>query len=69
MENLCRAFLHALRATSSRKVRQRFRKAAVLGDKSGFTVELADGTQFYVGRQCCRYCARAEALVKLEGTT
>lgn len=63
--NTCRAFLTAALATAPAKARKRFARAAVLGDALGFTVELQDATQFYVGRQHCKYCARAEALLKL----
>lgn len=67
---MCRLWLKAVRATSPAKVRQQFRNAAVLGDgSSGFTVELADGTQYETGRSHCRYCARAEALAKLAGAS
>ena len=68
MSTLCRKWLTAVRATSSAKVRKQFRNAAVLGDgRTGYTVELADGTQLEIGRAHCAYCARAEALSKLAG--
>ena len=37
--------------------------AAVLGSKGiGYTIEFPDASQVYVGRQCCKYCARAKAI-------
>lgn len=62
----CRSWLSALRAQVSAPTRARFAKAAVLGSALGYTVELRDGEQIYVGRQHCAYCARAEALTKLD---
>jgi len=65
MSTICRSWLKAVNATASRATREVFRGSAVLGDKhSGFTVELRDGTQLYMGRECCRYCAKAEAVTK-----
>lgn len=63
--SVCRSWLTASLATAEPAARKRFAGAAVLGDALGFTVELQDATQFYVGRQHCKYCARAEALMKL----
>ena len=60
--SMCRTWLKAFRATASKTTRDAFKGSAVLGGAFGYTVELADSTQFYVGRQCCRYCARAEAM-------
>ena len=65
MSNLCRSWLTASRATAPHGVVLKMAGAAVLGDRWGYTVELRDGTQIYVGRACCKYCARAEALSKL----
>ena len=67
MSATCRSWLTACLSGAPPKVRQAFKGAAVLGDRfSGYTVELANSDQIYVGRTCCKYCARAEALVKLE---
>lgn len=67
---MCRAFLTAAYATAPLAVRKRFAKAAVLGSPGlGYTIELRSGTQIEVGKQHCRYCARADALMKLEGST
>lgn len=64
--SVCRSWLTASLATAEPAARKRFAGAAVLGDSSfGFVVELQDATQFDVGRQHCKYCARAEALMKL----
>lgn len=64
--NLCRSFLKAARGTSPRAVRLKYAGAAVLGDGSiGYIVELRDGTQIETGRAHCAYCARAEAIEKL----
>jgi hypothetical protein len=66
----CRSWLKAVYSTADNKVRRRFVGAAVLGDKySGYTIELHDGTQIHMGRTHCAYCARAEALCKLEPDT
>jgi hypothetical protein len=65
MSATCRAFYTAMRSTSQLRVLERFAGAAVLGDALGYTVELRDGEQIEVGRQCCKFCARTEALSKL----
>lgn len=66
MSATCRTFYTAMRATSQLRVLEKFAGAAVLGDGAiGYTVELMDGEQIEVGRQCCKYCARVEALSKL----
>jgi len=60
--SMCRSWLKAVRMTANAKTRAAMIGAAVLGDKaSGYTVELRDGSQIYVGRQDCAYCARAQA--------
>lgn len=65
MSDICRSWLKAVRATASARTLETFRGCAVLGDRfSGYTVELRDGTQIYMGREHCRYCARAEAISK-----
>lgn len=67
MANMCRNFLTAARdTTEDRALVARERKAAVLGDRYGYVVEFADGEQYDAGRQCCRYCARVQALIHLE---
>ena len=66
MSTICRPFLSAALASASPAVREAIRGAAVLGDGcTGYTVELRDGTQLEVGRTCCKYCARTEAVWKL----
>lgn len=57
----CRDWLAAVNATATAATRKAMTGAAVLGDSLGYTVELRDGAQVYVGRQCCKYCARSEA--------
>jgi hypothetical protein len=65
---VCRPFLSAALASASPAVREAITGAAVLGDNcTGYTVELRDGEQIEVGRACCKYCARTEALWKLAG--
>lgn len=59
--SICRTFLKATRITADAKTRAAMKGAAVLGDASGYTVELQDASQIYVGRTCCRYCARVKA--------
>lgn len=62
MDNTCRLFLKATRATADAKTRKAMMGAAVLGDaRTGFTVELRDASQIYVAREHCRYCARVQA--------
>lgn len=64
--SLCQNFLTAMRRTVGEAVASKERAAAVLGDDStGYTVELVDGTQYEVGRQHCKYCARTEALSQI----
>lgn len=66
MSGLCRTFLSAMLLNSSSAVRKAYAGAAVLGDPGlGYTVELRDGAQIHVGRTCCKYCARVEALSSL----
>jgi hypothetical protein len=63
-EPLCLAWLKAVRATALAEGRRTDRGAAVLGDGfGGYTVEFPDASQVYVGRVCCKYCARAEAII------
>jgi hypothetical protein len=62
--SMCTSWLKAVRMTASHTTVERFRGSAVLGDRhSGFVVELRDGQQIDVGRQCCRYCAKADAMM------
>jgi hypothetical protein len=61
---MCKAWLNAIKANASSETRKKFRGHAILGDSSGWTIELADGTQFEMGRQHCKLCALAQAMVK-----
>ena len=64
--SMCHAWLRAVRATAKQAGRPTDKGAAVLGDAGlGFIVELPDGEQIEVGRQHCKYCARAEAISQL----
>ena len=63
--SVCRTWLKAVRMNADAKTRAAMIGAAVLGDASGYTVELRDGSQIYVGRQDCAYCARAEAFSRV----
>jgi hypothetical protein len=66
MSATCRNFYSAMCAVTEKRVRGLFAGAAVLGDAGiGYTVELRNGEQFYVGRVCCKYCARVAALSDL----
>jgi hypothetical protein len=65
MSEMCRAFYTAMRSTSQQRTLKAFAGSAVLGDSLGYTVELRNGEQIEVGRQCCKYCARVQALSKL----
>ena len=61
--NTCRTWLSATLSTADRATRRDFAGAAVLGDRwIGYTIELRDAQQIYVGRTCCKYCARAKAI-------
>lgn len=63
--NFCRSWLKAVNMNASRATRDTFRGSAVLGSAySGYTVELRDGEQLYMGRAHCAYCAKAEAISK-----
>ena len=65
--SVCRDFLKAAYATAPPAAIKKFAKAAVLGGPGlGFTIELQDGRQIDVGKQHCRYCARAEGLIRVE---
>lgn len=63
--NTCASFLKAARNVARENGNPTDAGAAVLGDALGYTVELADGEQVYVGRTHCKYCARAEAISQL----
>lgn len=62
---MCRTWLTAVLQTASAETRAAYKGCAVLGDSSHYTVELASGEQIEVGRTCCKYCARAEAVSTL----
>ncbi len=66
--SFCRLFLSNALSYATPGARAAYVGCAVLGDDcTGFTVELRDGKQIHVGRQHCKYCARAEALGLLVG--
>jgi hypothetical protein len=63
MSSVCLTWLKIVRRAARDLGHRTDAGAAVLGDKFlGYTVEFPDGSQVEVGRVCCKYCARAEAI-------
>jgi hypothetical protein len=68
--SLCLSFLAVSREIARRNGTPTDAGCAVLGDGFiGYTVERSDGKQIYVGRACCKYCARVEAISQMAACT